>query len=298
MVIEDLLQSIRNNEYIFIKIIIVIMLTVIIERIVKFILDRIMAKHSKRLKVNDNTRFRLMSHFISALVYLIGAGIAIYSIPALEKLSISLFASAGVIAIVVGFAAQKAFADIIAGIFIAMFQPFRIGDIIKFQDKIGEVEDINLRHTTIRNFENRRYIVPNAIISDEVIENFNINEEKTCRYVEIGISYDSDIDKAMDIIQDEAIKHRYFIDNRTEEDINEGIPPVIVRVLGFGDSSVNLRGWVWAENPGKAFRMGCDLNKSIKERFDKEGIEIPFPYRTIVYKNDILTAKKHEGGKR
>ena len=59
---------------------------------------------------------------------------------------------------------------------------------------------------------------------------------------------------------------------------------VPVRVVGFGDSSVNLKAYVWAADPGKAFRMGCDLNKSIKQRFDKEGIEIPFPYRTIVYK--------------
>ncbi|MEO9887357.1 MAG: mechanosensitive ion channel family protein, partial [Balneola sp.] len=48
----------------------------------------------------------------------------------------------------------------------------------------------------------------------------------------------------------------------------------------------NLRAWAWAEDPGKAFVMGTDLNESIKKRFDKEGIEIPFPYRTLVYKED------------
>ena len=86
------------------------------------------------------------------------------------------------------------------------------------------------------------------------------------------------------------MKHKYFFDNRTKEEKKSNEPAVPVRVLGFGDSSVNLRAWVWAHNPSEAFRMGCDLNESIKERFDKERIEIPFPHRTLVYKN----AKKNE----
>ena len=64
----------------------------------------------------------------------------------------------------------------------------------------------------------------------------------------------------------------------------------MVRLLEFGESSVNLRAQVWSENPGKGFELKCDINKSIKERFDREGVEIPFPHRTIVYKE----AKKKE----
>jgi small-conductance mechanosensitive channel len=59
---------------------------------------------------------------------------------------------------------------------------------------------------------------------------------------------------------------------------------VKVRIIGFGDYSVNIRAWVWAKDYTTGFNMICDLNKLIKERFDKEGIEIPFPYRTIVHK--------------
>jgi small-conductance mechanosensitive channel len=57
--------------------------------------------------------------------------------------------------------------------------------------------------------------------------------------------------------------------------------------MGFGESSINLRAYVWAENPFKSFDLHTDLNRSIKKRFDEEGIEIPFPYRTIVYKKDL-----------
>ena len=64
-----------------------------------------------------------------------------------------------------------------------------------------------------------------------------------------------------------------------------------MRTIGFSDSSVNLRAWVWAKDSIDAFVLGCDLIKSVKERFDKEGIEIPFPYRTIVYKKDLPKSK-------
>jgi small-conductance mechanosensitive channel len=65
----------------------------------------------------------------------------------------------------------------------------------------------------------------------------------------------------------------------------------VVRILGFGESSVNLRAWVWALDSGKGFVMRTDLYKSIKNRFDKEGIEIPFPYRTVVFKKNTGNGK-------
>lgn len=127
-------------------------------------------------------------------------------------------------------------------------------------------------------------IVPNSVISTEVLENSNLIDDKICRFVEIGISYDSDLEKALTIMREEALKHPDRIDARTEEEKASGIPQVITRVIGFGDSSVNLRAWVWAKDQPVAFAMGCDLNQSIKLRFDRDGIEIPFPHRTIVYK--------------
>ncbi|MCU0822150.1 MAG: mechanosensitive ion channel family protein [Spirochaetes bacterium] len=156
-------------------------------------------------------------------------------------MAVSIFAGAGVMAVVIGFASQQAFSNIISGIFIAIFQPFRVGDIIKFGDKIGVVEDINLRHTVIRNFQNKRYIVPNSVISEETIENFHIGEEKTIKGVTIGISYDADIDQAMDIMRRVAEKHPFLLDARTEEEKKAGVHPVRVSVVGLGDFSVNLK---------------------------------------------------------
>ena len=103
----------------------------------------------------------------------------------------------------------------------------------------------------------------------------------------MGISYDSDVELATKIIQEEAMKHPHCIDNRDEEEKASGWPQVNVRLMEFGSSSINLRAYVWTDDPFNAIQMHSDINKAIKKRFDEEGVEIPFPYHTIVYKNDL-----------
>ena len=265
-------------------VLLILLFTVILAKIIK----RAMSRKDHFIKI-DSTQYKFLSHFISGFIYFLGLILAVYSVPSLRGLATTIFAGSGVLALIIGFASQQAFANIVSGIFIAIYKPFRIGDRLKFVDKdfIGKVEDITLRHTVIRTFDNKRIVVPNAVINSEVLENADIIDQRTVKYFEIGISYDSDIDKAIQIIKEEALKHPMFVDNRSEEGIAENEDPVKVRVLGFGASSVDLRAYVWAKDYGDAFVMGCDLNKTIKERFDKEGIEIPFPYRTIVYKDKV-----------
>jgi small-conductance mechanosensitive channel len=181
---------------------------------------------------------------------------------------------------------KYAIITIVSGIFIVIFKPFRVNDILDVGNlPKGVMEDITLRHTVLRNLENRRMIIPNSVISSEILINSSIVDEKICNFVDIGISYDSDIDRAREIMRSEAMAHQEFLDQRTKENKQKGVPPVIVRVTGFGDSSVNLRAFVWSKDHTSGLIMKSDLNKSIKEEFDKNGIEIPFPYRTIVYKD-------------
>ena len=146
-------------------------------------------------------------------------------------------------------------------------------------------------HTIIRNFENRRLIIPNGKISEDTIINSSIIDSKIRRFIEFGISYDSSIEKAIGIIQEESMKHPNFIDNRTLEEKEKNIPAVLVRLIDLSDFSVQLRAHVWANNHSEAFALKCDVMKSVFDRFNNEGIEVPFPYRTIVYKTDIEDQK-------
>lgn len=268
-----------------ISVLVILIIAVVINKVLRYIFNRYLENSATSLNV-DPTRYKFLKNALTAIIAVVALVAIFYSIPALSSLGTTLFAGAGIITVIVGFASQQAFSNIISGIFIVISKPFRVGDIIKIGTAYGgTVEDITLRHTVIRNFENRRIIVPNSVISSETIENSSIYDPKICNFIFIGISYDSDIDKAIKIIQEEAESHPSFLDNRTEEDKKNGVPPVVVRLMDFGDSSVNLRASVWSANAGAGFAMKCDLHKSIKERFDREGIEIPFPYRTLVFKD-------------
>jgi small-conductance mechanosensitive channel len=102
--------------------------------------------------------------------------------------------------------------------------------------------------------------------------------------LDIGISFDSDINCAIKIIQEQGLAHPNCIDARSEKQKEADEPIIPVRVLNFGESSINLRAYIWSKDSWSGFLMKCDLFKAIKEEFDKNKIEIPFPYRTLVYK--------------
>lgn len=264
---------------------VVLALAFIISLIIKFSINRFVRIASYKLKV-DPTKYKFLKNAVDFLVYLVATIIIFKSIPELNTFGNGLLASAGIIAAIVGFASQSAFSNIVSGIFLVIFRPFSVGDRVKIgQYYTGDVEDITLRHTVIRDFENKRIIFPNTVISSEVIINSTTSDEKVCMFVEVGIAYSSSIDKAMEIMRDEAQKHAFFIDNRSDEDKAANMPAVTVRVVQLADSSVQLRASVWANDPSTGFALKCDLLKSIKERFEREGIEIPFPHRVVIMKN-------------
>lgn len=140
-----------------------------------------------------------------------------------------------------------------------------------------------LANIVIRNFEDQRIIIPNSTISNERLVNAHYEESKVCRFVDVGICYDSDIDLAKKIMADEIENHALSIDNRTPEEKKDHEPVVTVRVVMLADSSVNLRAWAWAETPADGYVLFTDVIENIKKRFDKEGIVIPFPQRTLSY---------------
>lgn len=271
--------------------IIILSLALLLTLWVRGFIHRFIQRSSIHLKV-DATRYSFLKNAASLIIFTVACLFIIYSIPELRTLSTTLLASAGIVTAIVAFASQAALSNIVSGVFIVIFKPFRVGDMVRLEgEKSGTVEDITLRHTVIKDFQNQRIIVPNSVISSQTIINSHIGDLRMKRQMFFSISYDSNIDKAFEIITEEALKHPLILDGRSEQEKADNWPKVKCRVIGFGESSVNLRADVWAKSPEDSWEMFCDLNKSIKARFDAEGIEIPFPYRTIVYKKDLI---KHD----
>ena len=282
-------QLITENLVRIIWIALVAVVTIVSAAIAQTFFENKIETTSRRDQ-QDTTTYKYLNYLSVFFIYLFGIGLMAIAIPPLKNLAASALAGAGVFALIIGVAAQEAFSNLIGGLFIAFFKPFRIGDVIRIGDgTVGRVEDLTLRHTVINNFQNKRVIIPNAIINKENITNYYLGEYKICEWVEVGISYDSDIDKAIALIQEEAEKHPHLLDNRTPKEKEDSKPKVDVQVVGLGDSSVNLKAWVWAASFQTGFKMRNDLFKAIKQRFDAEGIEIPFPHRVLVYKNQLAT---------
>ncbi len=292
---ESMYDAISKNLRIIIWLTMVTLFTIGLSVFVRHFFNKLIIK-SPLEDGKDPTTYKFLNYVANAVVFIMGISLATYAFPSLQVIAKSALAGAGIAAVVIGVASQEAIANVVGGIFIVIYKPFRVGDVLKIRDDmVGEVEDITLRHTVIKNYQNKRIVVPNSIINKEKLINYDLGERKTCQWIEIGISYDSNIDLAKKIMQEEAMNHPNLIDARTHIAIVNGDPEVIVRVIAMGDSAVTLRAWTWARDYPSAFVMKCDLLESIKKRFDAEDIEIPFPHRTLVYKNQIPVGIQFNG---
>jgi len=262
---------------------IVILVAVLAARLLIGFINQLI-KREERMPNPNTTQLNFLKNSVRVVVFTIAIIMIINTIPPLKKVGTALFAGAGIFAAIIGFASQQAFSNVIGGIFIILFKPFRVGDMIEIDSLMGRVVDITLRHVVIRDLENRRIIIPNSKISEEKIINSTIEDERVLKHVNFGISYDSNIDKAMEIIRQEIEKHPYYLDNRTAESLTADEPGIKVKVVALSDSSVDLRAFAWAQSSPKGLELEWDVLKSVKERFDRESIIIPYPHHTIVQK--------------
>lgn len=223
------------------------------------------------------TGITFLKNAVTATI-LIAASVAIvYSIPSLRSLAVGFFAGASILAAIVGFASQKAFSNIVSGVFIVLFKPFRVDDIIKINGEIGTIEDITLRHTVIRALENKRLIYPNSVIDSEPLINWSIRDEKAQKFMFISVSLEADIDLAMQVIKEESAKHPDLLDLRTPKEKEQGTELVQTQVLDFNNSVVNFRVPLWAKDLPTAMNMTWDVHRAVKLRFDELGIPFGRP---------------------
>ncbi|MFH6944958.1 mechanosensitive ion channel family protein [Flavobacterium sp. FlaQc-50] len=275
----DYITDFRIGIFVAIIVIVTIVLGAITDRALKMFLYRKLSD-----KEYDATGFKFLKHLIITVIYILGFAFALIQIPEFKIIGHSFLAGAGVISIVAGLASQQALSNIVSGIFLVIFKPFRINDKITINNFVGTVEDINLRQVVLKDAENNRIIIPNSIISNQIIVNTNMHDTKCCKIIQIGIGYESDIEKALEIMKEEVSKHPLSIDNRTAEEKKKNTPLVNARVVELGASSVNIKTWVWAKNSTDGFIMYCDLLQSIKKRFDEANIDIPYPQQVVTLK--------------
>ncbi len=183
-----------------------------------------------------------------------------------------ILAGAGILGLAVSFGAQSLVKDLISGFFILSEDQFGVGDIIEAAGKGGVVERMTLRVVVLRDLEGAMHIIPNGEI--KVVSN---RTRSWSRYIiDVGVPYQEDIDRALAVVRDEAAQ---FSTDPKWSVVLSG-PVEVLGVDSFGDSAVVIRTLVKTQ-PGSQWTAGREFRRRLKVRFDREGIDIPFPQRDV-----------------
>jgi small-conductance mechanosensitive channel len=187
-----------------------------------------------------------------------------------------ILASLGVGSLALGLALQKALEDFLSGLLIAADQPIRVGDFIEiFGEESGMVLSIGWRTTRIRTREDMVVIIPNSKLSQSTVVNRSMPGNSVEFVVEVGISYDSDLEHVSEIALEVARKVQSEGSRATD-----GYDPRLA-YKAFGESSIDFQLWLSAKNWEGTFQLRDALIRRLHERFKLEGVTIPFPIRTL-----------------
>ncbi len=192
-----------------------------------------------------------------------------------------LLAAAGLSGLAIGFGAQSLVKDVISGFFILLENSVRVGDVVEVAGVAGVVEEVKLRTITLRDLSGNVHVVPNGIV-DKVK---NMTKVYSYYLFDVGVAYRENVDEVMAVLKEIAEELRE--DSAFNADILE--PLDMLGVDQFADSAVIIKCRI-KTNPMQQWRIGREMNRRIKNTFDAKGIEIPFPHRTIYWRDPSQAA--------
>ena len=245
-------------------------------RALRITVQRVLA-HDKHAHI-DLMAVNFLAKLARYCVYIFAFVAYAHFVPALSGLGSASLTSISVITVIVGLAAQNTLGNLVAGISLLLYRPFKLGDRLQIIAptglETGTVENLTLGYTLLRTDDNRRVVIPNSLMASQTAINLTTSDPRVVCSVLIGISYDADIDKARAILVDLGTKH-----------------PKSTQVCGcpltqMGPSGVVLSLDMWCVDAFTAITLKCDLLEQAKKRFALEGISLPLPQTVMVLKDD------------
>ena len=282
--IHDILTPDVTKEWFIqhgINILVIILVSYIVYRILKLILPRMVESSVKargkgrKAKTELAKRTQTLTSMLSSIIGAIIITIALFSI--LEDAGIPiapLLAGAGIVGIAVGFGAQHLIRDFLNGLFILLEDQYNKGDVVKIAGIAGQVEDITLRRTTLRDLDGLVHSIPNG----EITTASNYTKGWSRVNLDISVSYRENLDHVIEVI------NRVCDTLASDKDFKAKIikTPQVLRVSNFGASGIDIK-IVGDTQPLTQWEVTGELRKRIKEAFDEEGIEIPFPHLKLFF---------------
>jgi small conductance mechanosensitive channel len=238
--------------------------------LLSWILSKIIGKAVQKAISNVKSASELLKDFIvnitRKVIFVVGFVIALSM---LEVNIGPLLAAIGAAGFIMGFALQGTLSNFASGIMILIYRPYDVGDLVDVAGTFGKVDAMTIVSTTLRKPDNQKVVVPNNMIWGDIITNITGTSKRRVDLV-FGIGYSDDIAKAQKIMEDILVNHDSVLKD----------PEPVVKVHELADSSVNfvVRPWVETDNYWDVY---WDITRTVKERFDAEGVSIPFPQRDV-----------------
>ena len=220
------------------------------------------------------------------------AGIAIWTIGIITAAVVAfpsvtpgkLISALGLGSIAVGFAFKDIFENFIAGMLILLREPFRLGDYVECEDIAGFVRDITIRDTRVEEVTGEMVTLPNAMLFKNPVEVKTANERRRIT-IFCGVAYDEDVAESRRVIHDAVA---------SVEKVS-GDHPIQIFANEFADSSINFEiAWWWDSDPLSVRESRDQVIEAVKSALDDAGIEIPFPYRTLTFKEALSLERQAE----
>ncbi len=238
------------------------------------------AAHITNKAMNKANVDKTIGIFVSKVVYytvLTLVAIAVLGVFGIE--TTSFVAVLGTIGLAIGLAMQGTLSNIASGVMLMLFRPFKVGDLIEAGGIVGTVEEIELFTTRVHTPDNVKVVIPNASIYGQIIKVYTANPHRRVDLT-VGISYDDDIGRAVEIINRVLAENELVLDD----------PAPTVAVSELADSSVNLAVRPWCK-PEHYWDVYFGVLRSVKEALDSEGISIPYPQHDIHIVDQASTAQ-------
>jgi small-conductance mechanosensitive channel len=232
------------------------------------VLQRLLKSHVfSRMRLDAGTQYT-MTRITHYLIMIVGAVVGFQFIGIdLTGLAIIL----GFLSVGIGFGLQNITSNFVAGLILLLERPIKVGDRIMVGNQEGDVVEINMRSTTIRTLNNVAVIVPNSEFVSAKLENWSYGDETVRMDVNVGVSYESDLETVVRSLREVAAEHPEVLRN----------PAPDVLHIGFGDSAWNMRLRVWLGNSERHLEVQSEINCAIVQKFRQNGVEIPFPQRDL-----------------
>lgn len=270
------LQTITDEIILFIPKLVVAIIIFLVTLYVARLGFRFVTRAMERRKVDPELGL-LLSRVTQIAIVILGT---IWALATVDFDVTGFVAGLGIIGFTIGFALKDVAENFVAGVLLLLQQPFDIGDAVEAGGFSGTVTNIEIRTTTIRTWDGLLVIIPNAQVYSNPITNFSKVEQRRIN-IDVGVGYETDLQKAHDLMLEVAAGL---------PGIKEDPAPFVV-FKEFADSSINATLYFWIDTGEAGYFASLDaVVKGIKEAFDREGINIPFPIRTVYMQQESLAS--------